>query len=240
MPAALFDLQTSSYHEYAQHSEYEFNDGLVVIPLAKKDTDPPPHFLVVRRHAPVGMRTHRVQAAKSGTPPVVPALADTPSGDRFLGATLAVEAPETRGPNSGVRTYAVAGEYRYVQGGAVDTLALTTAGQAATPNMTDRRHEPVAGALGPPVAARKVSPRLDTGRPPFARLSVDADAGWFWNLIGAIPFVGGALVRLLAGPVLDATLNRADRSVQPPNLAADFIDYAVAYRPNYMSEGIIR
>jgi hypothetical protein len=90
------------------------------------------------------------------------------------------------------------------------------------------------------VAARKVSPRLDTGRPPFARLSVDADAGWFWNLIGAIPFVGGALVRLLAGPVLDATLNRADRSVQPPNLAADFIDYAVAYRPNYMSEGIIR
>src|SRR4051812_40541949 len=80
--ADLVDLQAHKYRAgSALESSYERNRGLLVIPVMGPAGTAP---VVARVHAPYGVRTVEFAYAKQDAPPLMPAAADTNSGDTIL------------------------------------------------------------------------------------------------------------------------------------------------------------
>ena len=227
-PRKFFDNHFMRYGGYQAISVHELNDGLVVMPLAKPADAPGPHFLIIRRHAPVGIKQVSFRATKTGTPPIYPAIGDTPSGDVLLAARVGVAHPEG---NAGTeeRAWAVEGEYRYVQAGDV-----VSPGQ---PNLLQARENISRGARR--VGGQRMQPTYHTGRPPFIRFASDA-ASLIRQGVGLIPFFG-PLVEVIISTIIDPFLDAFMRSKADPNLIDHgYIEPAVDVRPNYSSTGMIR
>jgi hypothetical protein len=227
VPPTVFDYQPDLYVQWAADSSYSFDEGLEVVPLCKEATDPPPHFLIIRRHAPVGFRTSRGQASKNGSPPVVPAPNNTRSGDIFAGGTLTVLDPRSDDQN-GTRIFQTDWSYTYVQSG---PFGLSRMYASEIP-----RGSPAGYNLANP--ARRVAPMLSSGRPPFVRNMQDGDATGLSQMGSSLS--GLALSGAIA-PILDLALDLAAADPRPPALNnGSYADLGVDYRPNYFSEGLIR
>jgi hypothetical protein len=214
---SVLDYQSDKYHEYDAVSKFERDEGLIVIPLAKLPSDPPPHYRVVRIHAPVGLRTVEVAATKVGTPPVMPGYGPTRSGDTMLSAEIEQKMPMDASGN-GSRGYRTAGVYRYVQslrnsGGYVDYRARNTATDA-----------------------------FPSIKPPFFRTAVDALAGILAQLIGFIPFFGPSIAQALINAGGTDVIYDSLRDNPPVGDVTnpDYVDLAVDTRPVYFTDNIIR
>jgi hypothetical protein len=214
---SVLDFQSDKYREYDAVSRFERDEGLIVIPLAKLPSDPPPHYRVVRIHAPVGRRTVEVIATKTGTPPVMPGYGPTRSGDTMLSAEIEQKMP-TDANGDGSRGHRTAGIYNYVQSlnksdGTVDYRARNTATDA-----------------------------FQTVKPPFFRTAVDALAGILAQLIGFIPFFGPSIAQALlqlggTDVIYDALRDKPPvGDVTNPN----YVDLSVDTRPVYFTDNIIR
>lgn len=111
---ARLDLVDLQYHRYQGgsnlFSRYHRDRGLLVIPVMGPAGTPP---VVVRVHAPVGYREVDFSYAKSGGPPLMPAAADTQSGDTILTEEHNFPAPTP--DQDGRLLYGVAGHFTYVQ-----------------------------------------------------------------------------------------------------------------------------
>lgn len=232
MAGRVFDKQTGFYHEHRQTSEYRYDDGTEVVPLCKPAGAGAPHVVVIAMHAPVGIRVSRGEAAKSGSPPVMPMPNDTPSGDRLLSFNTEVWAPDTRGSRLDQRTYAGSWEATYAQGCAPVLETFAVSPDESLPGVAR-------GAVYNAQGYRRPY-RLQTGRPPYARLPLDG----LMALGLGIPIVGNVLANLFltdrVNVVLDAALDAAGRSVVPPALDGNYRDFAVDYRPDYFTDGLIR
>lgn len=100
---------TARYSEYAQDHNFEYDDGLVVMPLAQST----PGHRLIRIHGGVGMRVVRWKAERVGQPPTAPAHANT-LGDTILSSSVHAALPLPQ-PQSGTYLFKMWGEYRYVQ-----------------------------------------------------------------------------------------------------------------------------
>lgn len=111
---ARLDLVDLQYHRYQGgsnlFSRYHRNRGLLVIPVMGPAGTPP---VVVRVHAPIGYREVDFSYAKSGGPPLMPAAADSNSGDLILTEEHNFPAPTP--DQDGRLMYGVAGHFTYVQ-----------------------------------------------------------------------------------------------------------------------------
>ncbi len=235
MHGRVFDFQLGDYHEHRQVSEYRYEDGCELVPLCKPPTAGAPHVVVIRMHAPVGIRKSFGEAIKSGTPPVMPGPGDTPSGDRLLSFTTGVWAPDTRGPRADQRTFAGYWEGTYAEGCAPVLESTTVAPLERLPGVARGAVVDAAGNRRPY--------RLQTGRPPFARLPLDGFMAAAIGFLGGLGVIGELLGGWLLAQVtqaLDASLDAAGRSDAPPALTGTYRDFAVDHRPGYFSDGIIR
>ena len=112
MPGPLkSDHQSASYDGEVNASSYSYDKGLLVIPVMGPDGTPPK---VIRVHAPVGYRKVQWSYKKRATPPIMPSMSDTPSGDLFLTGDLSLPVPALGGAQNQL-DYVAAGEYTYVQ-----------------------------------------------------------------------------------------------------------------------------
>ncbi len=113
----IVDSQSGLYDQNVQIHTYDRDDGLLVLPVAgplnADGSSPPPR--VIRTHAPYGYRQVNFSSTKRGAAPVLPAMIDTPSGDKFLSAELTIATP-TIGGNNAQRDFVAAGSYMFVQG----------------------------------------------------------------------------------------------------------------------------
>lgn len=231
----VFDYQDDRYSRYVSSSEYSFDEGLELVPLCKSASDPPPHFVLARRHAPVGTRVVRGGALKHGTPPVLPAMTDTPSGDIFAHGAYNLSHPVSSevGGTEGMRTWEANWEFTYHQAG-----PFGTARDRYT--VFQPGYLPGVGIAPVPVGVVKVRPLLSTGRPPYVRISTDGTAALILGLLGNIPIIGGAIQAAVA-TVLDFLLGGLAIDANPPNLSSpSYNDMGVDVRPYYFSEGIVR
>lgn len=103
------DPDGSSYNEYSQDHEYTYKSGLAVMPVLGAT----PAHRVLRLHSGFGMRRVSWSAGRTGSPPMLPAMANT-SGDTFLGGRVTPVLPNPNEPAAGYN-WAVTGEYLYVQ-----------------------------------------------------------------------------------------------------------------------------
>ena len=214
----ITDLQGRNYQDYTAFSSYQFDDGIEVVPLCKKATDPPPHFILVRRHAPTGIRTVEVSGTKTGAPPVMPDMINTPSGDVFLGADVSILHPLTN-ETAGIRTFRTDGTYRFAQHGALGLARNMTPEPAVAPTSTLR-----------------TPPMLHAGRPPYIRAVVDALACILAGMMGP-----GSRAASVVITGLNRALNLLGASTARPQLNdPGYKDMAVDTRPDYFSEGLIR
>ncbi len=108
--ADRIDLQFSKYQRSGMNSRYKRDEGLLVIPVMGPAGTP---SCLVRVHAPVGVRSTDFEYVKQGTPPLIPAMQDTTSGDIFLGAVVEFKAPVM--DDQKILMYAARGEYEFVQ-----------------------------------------------------------------------------------------------------------------------------
>lgn len=109
----LLDLAVHRYRNgYGLRSQYMRDKGLQVIPVMGAEGTPPQ---VMRVHASYGVREVEWQYAKQAVPPLMPAAADTTSGDTLLSATHWFHAPV--GDPSGNLVFSAAGHFTYVQPG---------------------------------------------------------------------------------------------------------------------------
>lgn len=106
----LRDLFGHAYRAATQKSQYRRDEGILVVPVMGPAGTAPAKFRV---HAPVGYRTFEFEYAKDNTPPLYPAMADTDSGDTFLGAELGFPTPRIN--DGGWLTFGVEGRYTFVQ-----------------------------------------------------------------------------------------------------------------------------
>lgn len=105
------DLQIDRYRDTATiRSSYQRDHGLLVIPVMGPAGTAP---VVARVHAPYGTRTTSFNYSKHGSPPLMPSLEDTSSGDVLLAADLSFPAPIT--DQSGTLIYGAEGELMFVQ-----------------------------------------------------------------------------------------------------------------------------
>lgn len=106
------DNQAGAYNKYALNSEYTYDEGTLVLPVAGVAGSLP---RIVRTHAPIGYRTVKFDAHKTRCPPMFPKIAtNTPAGDVFLCGNLNLPLPYL-GTDQSQRIYQVTGEYKYVQ-----------------------------------------------------------------------------------------------------------------------------
>lgn len=112
MADARKDLQDVAFRESTLVSKYDRSLGLLVIPVMGPVGTPP---VVVRVHAPVGMRTADFAYTKTGTPPVIPAPVDTPSGDTILSSSLNIVVARITPDDQNRMLYSISGSYLYVQ-----------------------------------------------------------------------------------------------------------------------------
>lgn len=110
-PLNLFDLQVDRYRDQASTvSSYSRDRGLLVIPVMGPAGTAP---IIARVHAPYATRTVKINYSKHGSPPMFPALTDTPSGDTLLAENLDLPAPIV--DQQGRLVYGISGELVFVQ-----------------------------------------------------------------------------------------------------------------------------
>lgn len=107
----LVDLQVHRYRSGTGiTSDYHRSRGLLVIPVMGPAGIPPK---VVRVHAPYGTREVHWAGVKEGSPPLMPAAADTNSGDTILSESHRFSAPVAG--MSGELVFNASGVFSYVQ-----------------------------------------------------------------------------------------------------------------------------
>ena len=99
-----------AYRESDQTHNYEYDSGVVVLPLAGRTAA---HRLI-RLHGGIGVRTVNWSVARLGRPPLIPAMTDT-RGDTFIGGSVVPELPVPSPSVPGQFDWRVSGEYRFVQ-----------------------------------------------------------------------------------------------------------------------------
>ncbi len=99
----------AGYDRSEQDHSYEYDSGVVVLPIARRTTG----HRIIRLHGGVGKRIVRWDSARRGNPPIVPTMADT-SGDTFIHGSIT---PSLPAPSDDARGYdwRVRGEYVFVQ-----------------------------------------------------------------------------------------------------------------------------
>lgn len=107
-----FDIQSAeAYTGYRQSSNYEYDPGVFVLPVASRT----PKVVVGRVHAGLGMRTVKVAASKRGSPPIIPAATDTDQ-DTLIHASVNLPLPAFLTDSPGYH-WTVTGTYSYVTTG---------------------------------------------------------------------------------------------------------------------------
>ena len=104
------DLQTARYRKSSIASRYTRDEGILVIPVMGPAGTAP---VMVRTHAPYGVREVEFDYIKQGSPPLMPSLTDTNSGDILLKTSVTVPAPATDQQNN--LLYQTVGGYTFVQ-----------------------------------------------------------------------------------------------------------------------------
>lgn len=109
--ADLVDFQAHKYRTGSSlESTYHRERGLLVIPIMGPVGTAP---VVARVHAPYGLRTVEFGYSKVDSPPLMPAAADTHTGDTILSETHTFPAPGTN--MDGHLVFGVRGTFTYVQ-----------------------------------------------------------------------------------------------------------------------------
>lgn len=107
----LIDLQAQRYKAGSGlQSHYHRDRGLLVIPVMGAAGTAP---VVARVHAPIGYREVDFEYAKQGSPPLMPAAADSHTGDTILTEDHWFPAPSL--DTEGQVVYGVRGHFVYVQ-----------------------------------------------------------------------------------------------------------------------------
>lgn len=107
------DVSIGLYDGYEQRSNYNRSEGVIVLPVA---TQGPVSPRIIQVHAPIGFRTVAFSGTKRGSPPMYPAIANTPTNDIILSSALDFPLPIIGGSQTQY-DYQVNGEYTYVQAG---------------------------------------------------------------------------------------------------------------------------
>jgi hypothetical protein len=148
------------YINYEQNHRYSYDSGLLALPVA----GPTPAVKVIRIHGGVGFRTLDFGAARTGKPPVIPTMDDTPN-DTFLGGTFDAALPV---PNASSSSYdwAVTGEYTFVQ---------------LTPRVVGEDTFPVGGYPYPTVQQQYAATYISGGTAANPEALPIAEYDTFWN-----------------------------------------------------------
>lgn len=109
-PQANYD-QTGlgSYRDYDMEQSYEYDTGVIAVPLAGAV----PGMRKVRLHGGYGLRVAQWKAQRAGKPPIIPSMADT-TGDTFLAGSVNMSLPRGNPEASGYN-WDVSGTYTYIQ-----------------------------------------------------------------------------------------------------------------------------
>jgi hypothetical protein len=110
-PDAFDVKQGHEYLGYRQNSEYSYESGVFVLPLASRE----PQTVIVRVHGGLGVRRVNVAASKRGGPPILPAAVDT-DRDTLISCTVNVPLPAII-QDAPSFNWTVTGEYLYVTTG---------------------------------------------------------------------------------------------------------------------------
>ena len=128
----LYDFQPHRYSTSKGESSYSHDTGILVIPVMGPVGTAP---VTVRTHAPIGFRTYTFEHVKDGTPPILPAMANTPSGDIFLGGAIGFPTP-TQNIDNTLR-FGQHGEYTYVQAEVRGSTSVFPIDRHPMPTMID-------------------------------------------------------------------------------------------------------
>jgi hypothetical protein len=107
---ANISLESSSYRKYDIAQDYQYDSGLVLMPVAGRTAA---HRLI-RLHGGVGVRKVDFTARRSGKPPIVPSMADV-GDDTFLSGGITTHTVQPN-PMTGGYDWTVEGSYTYAQG----------------------------------------------------------------------------------------------------------------------------
>jgi hypothetical protein len=107
----VLDAQTSQYENDFNVSGYSSDLGFLPMAVMGPAGTPP---TVIRMHGGIASRNVKWAYKKRGTPPVIPAMQNTPSGDILLATDLAFPVPAIAGDENSY-DYVASGEYEYVQ-----------------------------------------------------------------------------------------------------------------------------
>jgi hypothetical protein len=107
--AQVYDLNSTAYQRAQLASSYFRDEGLLVIPVMGPAGTMPS---VIRVHAPYGTRTSDFDYVREGHPPLIPAQADTNSGDVILTSEISFPVPQERGSKL---IFGAKGSYTFVQ-----------------------------------------------------------------------------------------------------------------------------
>lgn len=108
--AKLLDAHAHRYAASGGLSKYSRDLGLLVVPVMGAVGTAP---VIGRVHAPIGYRTSSYEAVANGRPPILPAMANTDSGDKLLTADVVFGLPQVS--DDGTAMFAAMTEYIYVQ-----------------------------------------------------------------------------------------------------------------------------
>ena len=219
-----FDFQSTKYLKYDARTHTNRDEGLIIVPLAKAPTDPPPHYRIIRVHAPIAIRNVEIDAMKVGTPPVMPLAGNARGGDQLLSSDL-----ETMMPMDGV----------------------SSAGRTHKAKMNLTFVEQPAGVQRARILGVDVIP---TARPPFIRPIFDTIASVIAGALATIPIIGPTLYAVIyaAGfldPIYDSasglptpsTPNPSMNGVINPDLTTDtYVENAIDTKPVYFTSDLIR
>ena len=128
----LYDFQAHRYRTSKGESTYSRDDGILVIPVMGPDGTAP---VTVKTHASIGFRVYTFEQVKDGTPPLLPAMADTPSGDVFLGSTISFPTPGQNMKND--LRFGQRGEYTYLQAEVRGSTSVFPIDRHPMPTMID-------------------------------------------------------------------------------------------------------
>ncbi len=109
------DYKIAFYKDYEFVSNFQREEGLLVVPLCVEPGDGFPSVELVRVHAPWGQRVVEWKSGKEETPPVVPHPVNPQNAnDVLLGTEVGVTLPSIS-TNQLAYNWALGGVYRYVQ-----------------------------------------------------------------------------------------------------------------------------
>lgn len=107
-PDAFDRNQSNSYRHYHTDSQYTYDPGVMVLPVANAT----PTTVKVRYHGGHGTRTVEFDAMKNRNPPIIPAPQDT-TRDVLIGASVNLPIPIPDATNNGY-VWRASGKYTYV------------------------------------------------------------------------------------------------------------------------------